>query len=69
MGQKRYSVNCPYCGNVVEVVCPLVKSEPSKVEAREPDRSRIFPTLPVAVETSQAVCPECRGQMVIWWWK
>ena len=61
-------VNCPYCGEIVEVICPIpnvvvyqVLAKNSWLKARVVDNSNY------TVTTNECACSKCKNTMYLVW--
>jgi DNA-directed RNA polymerase subunit RPC12/RpoP len=62
MAQNIRYVNCPHCGQIIEVVSPYAE-EPRKVTA-----SRYF-SLSLANTRTQTVCQHCGNRVFLHWYE
>jgi endogenous inhibitor of DNA gyrase (YacG/DUF329 family) len=61
MPAQTYSVNCPQCNTVVEVVCPRLDASPKQVK-------EVTPLLNKASATTSVACPECDHHFSVGWY-
>jgi len=63
MKQMLFSVNCPYCGHVVEVICPYLDREIVVIWPRKLNT--------VAMKNydfkKKYVCTKCNCEMMVYW--
>jgi hypothetical protein len=62
MAQEVFTLNCPHCGELIEVVCPLPDRRVSQVKAEKTWRFH------GASATSQPACRCCHEGFCAFWY-
>lgn len=62
MPQTTYFINCPHCGEVIEVVCPRIDANPREVKA-DPKYTIRFSSF-----NNEIACPKCRQYIMLHWY-
>lgn len=63
MEQLLFYVNCPYCGHVVEVICPYLDREVKVVWPKKKGSA----DLQGYSFKKMNVCTKCSSEMMIYW--
>lgn len=62
MTQQTFFVNCPFCGQIVEVVCPKPGRTPTQVESHK-EKMGDWGSVVTTVG-----CSRCSNRMFIFWY-
>ncbi len=61
-----FHVNCPYCGEVVEAVCPEINATPRSVRAAKQQYELPMPLF-AGFSTNHMSCTHCQKSFLVRW--
>jgi len=66
MDQFAYHINCPSCGQLVEVVNPVIGKQARSVWAELRNQS-VFSYAEFSIRETHLACPSCQAKLTVCW--
>jgi C4-type Zn-finger protein len=66
--QSKKFVNCPLCGEIIEVICPVINATVYQVVAKDSWlKARVVDNSNYATTTNECACPRCKKTIYLAW--